>query len=187
MDTESNTVISKEEGRIELKLRDLSQMFNSMDPAPFHEKDLDDDAEQFVVDWAREFPSHVPITLVIHLESFPQNGAPESLMRDSVHRFFEYKAQLTRREMKHLLIQGRTSLLIGLLFLTACLAAGEVVRQYASGPGSFIAREGLTIGGWVAMWRPLQIFLYDWWPIRRRYRLYDRLSQMRVVVQSAKA
>ena len=24
------------------------------------------------------------------------------------------------------------------------------------------------IGGWVALWRPLEIFLYDWWPIRRK-------------------
>ncbi len=36
------------------------------------------------------------------------------------------------------------------------------------------------IGGWVAMWRPLEIFLYDWWPIRAEARLFDRLSAMPV-------
>jgi len=32
----------------------------------------------------------------------------------------------------------------------------------------------------VAMWRPLEIFLYDWWPIRADARLFARLSSMPV-------
>jgi hypothetical protein len=43
-----------------------------------------------------------------------------------------------------------------------------------------LLREGLLIGGWVAMWRPIEIFLYDWWPIRAEARLFDRLSTMPV-------
>jgi hypothetical protein len=39
-----------------------------------------------------------------------------------------------------------------------------------------IVRESLTIGGWVSMWRPLEIFLYDWWRVRREARLSDRLA-----------
>ena len=34
--------------RIELHLRELGQLFNSMDPTPFHHKDLDPDAEEFI-------------------------------------------------------------------------------------------------------------------------------------------
>jgi hypothetical protein len=30
------------------------------------------------------------------------------------------------------------------------------------------------------MWRPLEVFLYDWWPIRADARLFDRLSDMPV-------
>jgi hypothetical protein len=48
-----------------------------------------------------------------------------------------------------------------------------------------IARESLTIVGWVAMWRPLQIFLYDWWPLGRRIRVYKALQQAHVRVQQA--
>ena len=44
-------------------------------------------------------------------------------------------------------------------------------------------REGLVIGGWVAMWRPLEVFLYDWWPIRAEIRLFDRLSEMPVRIE----
>ena len=34
---------------IELELHDMMQLFDSMDPSPFREKDLDPDAEEFIV------------------------------------------------------------------------------------------------------------------------------------------
>src|SRR5439155_10099296 len=48
---------------IELNLRDINQLFNTMDPSPFHEKDLDHDAEEFILSWAQEFHRHEPVDL----------------------------------------------------------------------------------------------------------------------------
>ena len=44
--------------------------------------------------------------------------------------------------------------------------------------------DALVIGAWVALWRPMEIFLYDWWPIRAEARLYDRLGEMDVRLDS---
>jgi hypothetical protein len=44
-------------------------------------------------------------------------------------------------------------------------------------------KEGLTIAGWVAMWRPIEIYLYEWWPLRRRGQILDKLSRMAVEVR----
>ena len=33
------------------------------------------------------------------------------------------------------------------------------------------------------MWRPLEIFLYDWWPIRSEAQLSDRLAAMPVRIR----
>jgi hypothetical protein len=44
--------------------------------------------------------------------------------------------------------------------------------------------EGLIIGGWVAMWRPIEILLYDWWPLRREIGELERLRDLRVEVQA---
>jgi len=51
--------------------------------------------------------------------------------------------------------------------------------------GRFL-HESIVIGAWVALWRPMEIFLYDWWPILGAARLYDRLSAMRVQVVDAR-
>jgi len=32
------------------------------------------------------------------------------------------------------------------------------------------------------MWKPMQTFLYDWWPLRREWRLFERLAAARVEV-----
>ena len=83
--------------------------------------------------------------------------------------------------------RGRISLVIALAFLTVSIAFGDVVAGYLGDgrPGEII-REGLLIVGWVAMWRPLEVFLYDWWPIRARARLLQRLSTTPVRIEYRK-
>jgi hypothetical protein len=171
---------------IRLKLRDISQLFNSMDPSPFIEKDLDDDAEEFIVSWAREFPPDAPIALRIYLDQEPPDDARQ-MIATAVHNHFNHRAKITNLEFKRLLDQGRTSLLIGLVFLSACLVLSNVLLGNRPGTPATITRESLTIAGWVAMWRPMEIYLYDWWPLRRRTLVYRKLSRMPVeVVQRPK-
>ena len=172
---------------ISLKVRDTSQLFNSMDPSPFIEKDLDDDAEEFIVSWAQEFSPDAPLNLRIYLNQWPAED-PKELIRTAVRNHFAHRAEITDLEFKRLLKQGRTSLFIGLLFLAACLLLSKLLLGHEEGTWAAVIRESLTIAGWVAMWRPMQIYLYDWWPLLRRSRIYDKLSQMPVeVIQRGKS
>lgn len=167
---------------IELKITDLHQLFNSMDPSPFHERDLDHDAEEFIVSWARECPKDAPIQLVVHLARPAEIPDPGPLVANSLRHYFEYRAEITLRELKQLLRQGRACLVIGLAFLVACNA---IATLFAPGPGTWhgLAREGLAILGWVAMWHPLDLLLYRWWPVLRLKRLYDRLARAEVSIK----
>ena len=164
---------------IDVRLESVAQLFNSIDPSPFHRKDLDQDAEEFIVSWAREFPRNEPLRLVLHLDALPVPGEDRDVI-DAVHNYFAYRADLTRRDFQFLMRQGQTTLVIGLLFLVACHVVAEFVSTRVDSTFATIVREGLLIGGWVAMWRPLEIFLYDWWPLRRRRRMYENMSQMEV-------
>ena len=68
--------------------------------------------------------------------------------------------------------------------MIGAVAGGEgILWVMGEGPTGTVIRESLIIGGWVAMWRPMEIFLYDWWPIQGRRRLYDRLgvSEVRII------
>jgi hypothetical protein len=83
---------------------------------------------------------------------------------------------LIGRELRQLIQRGRTSLIIGLAFLGACLLTADAIGHKSAFAFASIVKESLTIGGWVAMWRPLEIFLYDWWPLTARRRVLRKLS-----------
>lgn len=172
METPPNTAIM-------LRLRELAQLFNSMDPSPFVDRDLDADAEEYIMSWARELPAGRELELVIQL-STPSPADRVAGVEDSVRRYFTTRAAIKRLEFGQLMRRGRLSLVVGSVFLACCLLLGQLVSRSGAGAVADIIREGLTIAGWVAMWRPLEIYLYDWWPLFEERRRLDVLARIRV-------
>jgi len=170
------------EAKIEISLNRLSQLFNSLDPSPFHERDLDQDAEEYIIGSAEEIARQRAIVLVIHLpaDQVPP-GTPD--LGEAIHHYFAYREAHERRRLRLLFRDGRIALVSGLVFLFCCVLLRELAFSFGSDAASDIFGEGMLIIGWVAMWRPLEIFLYEWVPIRRRCRVLAKLAAMPVVVQ----
>ena len=164
---------------IELRLREIAQLFNSLDPSPFLERDLDAKAEEFIESWAAEIPAHRELALVIHL---PVPPATATDVPAAVRAYFCHRAEHKQREFGQLMRRGRLSFGVGLAFLAACLSGAQWIAGMPHGTGIEILRESLSIVGWVAMWRPLEIYLYDWWPVRAERRNLQRLARMDVKV-----
>ncbi len=171
--------------QIEIRVAKVPQLFNSMDPTPFHHRDLDINAERFLESWALEFPQDSHFRIIVHIEEMAPED-PTELVETAIQNHFEYKTILARRNLRLLLVEGRTSMLIGLCFLGLCLLGADLLSVFANNTFLKILKESLLIGGWVAMWRPMQMVLYDWWPIVRRIRIYQNLSHAIVQVKSAK-
>jgi hypothetical protein len=66
----------------------------------------------------------------------------------------------------------------------SCVLLRELAFSLGNDWASEIFGEGMLIIGWVAMWRPLEIFLYEWVPIRRRCKIFAKLAEMKVIVQT---
>ena len=168
---------------IEVHIAELQQIFNSLDPTPFRERDLDPKAEAFIAGWARETHSDAPLGLLIHVDREVASADHITVVQSAVRDYFKERAAATRRQLRQLFRLGRTSLVIGLVFLAVSILLGNVAEGLLRDTRfAGVARESLLIGGWVAMWRPLEVFLYDWWPIRAEARLFDRLSAMTIRV-----
>ncbi len=172
-------------GLIQVRVGEVRQLLSRIDPSPVRDRDLDPGVEAFIVSWGREVPLNAELRLVVELGQ-PASEDEVAQLREAMHRYFETRAAVTRRSLRDLLRRGRTSLLIGVAVLGLVLTASRVIGRLLP-PESTLAflRESLVIGGWVAMWRPIEIFLYDWWPIRDEARLYDRLAKMPVEVRPA--
>jgi hypothetical protein len=169
---------------IEVHVGELKQLFNSIDPSPFRERDLDPNTEEFIVGWAREAGREARLGLLVHLDRPAGPPNEPNALRDAVHEYFRERARASRQRLRLLLRRGRIALLIGLFALATSLLLGDLIAWGLEGRRiGEILRESLLIGGWVAMWRPLEVFLYDWWPIRDEARLYDRLAAMPVQIE----
>ena len=175
-----------EHGQIEVHVDELKQLFNSMDPTPFRQRDLDPRAEEFIAGWASELHADLPLSLLVHVDREAAAADEVAVLQVAVREFFKQRAAVTRRRLRQLLRVGRTSLLIGVAAVAVSIALGDLIGKLVSDDRlDGVLRESLLIGGWVAMWRPLEVFLYDWWPIRAEARLFDRLSEMQVQVVPA--
>jgi hypothetical protein len=171
-------MISKDaENVIEIRVDAIAQLFHTLDPFPFREKDLDQEAEEYIVGWARELPADRPFRIIVHVPDHEARADSARDVPEALGKYFADRAAVIQGDLNELFRIGRRSLAIGLAILVSCLFAANLASGLlADAPIRRIVQESFLILGWVANWRPLEIFLYDWWPIARRRDLYRRLS-----------
>ena len=172
---------------IEVRLSSIDQLFNTLDPSPFREKDLDKEVEEFIISWARELPTDLPFTIVVHLPEKQLARAEAKEIGPAITGFFGYSAREVGLELKELFRVGRRSLAIGIAVLVVSIVASQMVaHNLEPRPLGKVLEESLIIFAWVANWRPTEIFLYDWWAIARRRRLCQRLAAAKVELKPYK-
>lgn len=171
------------EGPIQIRVREIGQIFHTLDPLPFRERDLDAGVEEYILGWAGEFAEEHEISIIVHLPPAEARRDEAGHIEEAIRNYFAYRSKVLGWDLRDLFRTGRASLSIGLAVLASCIVLGKGASGFLG--AGYVGRffdEGLIILGWVANWRPVEIFLYDWWPIVRRRRLYRRLSVARVKI-----
>ncbi len=171
-------------GPIQLRVERVTSLFDPLDPFPLPSRDLAKSAEEFIISWARELPSADPVRIVMHMPAEELRQANMTEVRTAFANYFNERADRVAGDLHELLRTGRISLAIGLAVLAACVLASQVLTvAFGVGPVQGTIAEGLIILGWVANWRPIEIFLYDWWPMVRRRRLFCRIAAAQIDAQ----
>lgn len=165
---------------IELRVEHIGALFDAFDPFPIPSRDLSPAVEDFVVGWARDLPAEAPLRIIVHAPAAEASGEAAKHAPAAFSRHFLSRARRMSGDIGELMRIGRISLAIGIAVLGACVLLVRVLSQAFPGDVSRFAQESLLILGWVANWRPIEIFLYDWWPLARRRRLLRRLAEATV-------
>ncbi len=168
---------------IEMRLRTVMQIFNSLDPAPFHEKDLDPDAEEYIAGIVQDFPIAKPMKILIHLPCKESECEEAKTLQLAIRHHFGYLEASAARELRLKFRQGRVSLLIGIGFLLAMGVLSVLIAPFTSNGYVAWLAGGLLIVAWVAMWEPINTVLSLWWPIRRKQQIFEKISRMPVEVR----
>jgi len=168
---------------VSIHVRNLAQMFNSLDPSPFWDRDLDGDAAKFIEE---EFSEKLSAG-VWHLHVHAADGASlASDLQAAVEHYYERLANSARLRLRDQMRMARLALLGGFgIFLLSMSARGFLKGTLHEVPQ--MLDEGLIILAWLALWRPAEMLAYEWVPLVRTRRLYQRLAGIRVQVRSAAA
>lgn len=178
----------RRKGQIELRVDDPQQLLDMLDPFPFRERGLDGEVDEYVREHALDVPPGVALAITIHLPPAQADGPLAQSLPAVFRQHFEHQAERRSYELTALFAQGRKALVIGLVVLGLCLLIGQsLVNLFPDSRLAGVVMEGLVILGWVANWRPMEIFLFDWWPLVQERRLSSRLAHAPVTVVAQKA
>ncbi len=166
---------------IEVRIDHLDELVDERDPTPSPGKDLNPYVSEFVLSWARELPSDLEVGIRLHVGESVEDSRAAKAER-AMQAAFRYETGIEERKLHAMFREGRASLAIGLVALAISIFASEAIA--ADEGALLIVKEGLIVAGWVAMWKPIHLYLYDWWPIRREIRMYRRLAEAPVEVLS---
>jgi hypothetical protein len=161
---------------IEIRIRSLAELFEAMDPAPSRERALDRNAASYILGCAGNHRPTDPLRLRVHFpESLRAHAADAT---DAIHEHFRRAHARGERDFRRRLRIGGVTLAVALgvlagSFWLRSLLSGVQARPLAQGLG-----EGLLILGWVAMWRPVEILLFEHWESHLDHAVLERLASI---------
>lgn len=163
---------------IEVAVNEARQLFNDRDPSPFKDHDLDENFVRFLLNSVQGFPFKTRTRLKITITD-KSSGIQGPQINSAIHSFFTYEAGLVNARKRKSVREGRIYLLAGLIAMFSCLSFSQLLEtSFAQSRITLIIQEGLVIIGWVAMWRPLEMFLYDWWPLHEQQLYMKKIAEM---------
>lgn len=144
-----------------------------------------------------EIKTHSPrekfkVTIVL-----PQEKITEALVektREKVKRYCRFKIEENQKELIAQRHERSYALWVGLTVLVVGLVLAGILTLIARSiePSGInlllavllaIAGQGFVVAGWVAMWQPVELILYDWWPFRRDIRIYKQIADADIVIR----
>lgn len=162
---------------IELRLQQLEQLFDTFDPAPFHDKALDRRVEAYLLDSAGEHGQREPLSVLLHGPAALEPHVPD--IAAAIHAHFALAHQQAERRHRRRQRVGRVAMLAGISTLAAVLLLRHWLALVPA-PFGEVFSEGLLILAWVALWRPIETIGFDSWESRQERGILRRLARVPV-------
>jgi hypothetical protein len=166
---------------VSVRLRRLGQLFNSLDPSPFWDRDLDKDAAEFIEAEYRDRPrDHA---WLLNVTTSDLEGYSQHDVQEAVKHYYQRSAESIRRQTRERYRIGRLSIALGVAVFLFCMIGRQLLQGLFPRAVPSVLREGLIVLAWIALWLPIEHFISELAPLVRERRFVDRLAQIRVHVR----
>jgi hypothetical protein len=164
---------------VDVRISSFERLFDNRDPAPFRERDLDPGLAEYLRDASEDLAGQGRFRVVFWLDEPCPQGAIEQALRA---HFEDELERIRRRRRRHRRI-GQVALLLAVILIGVLLSVTKVITALLPGGFGAVLREGLVISSWVVMWRPVEVLIYDWIPVRHERRTLARLLEAPIEVR----
>jgi hypothetical protein len=164
---------------IRLELSDPRELFHAPELDPLAGQPHADPGIERILNRIRPKPDR-PVHTTLRLPAAARAPDLEARVRAGLQQYCDVRTGQIAHDLASLRQEGMATLWRGVLFLALCMFGSRVLGDPKFLP-DIVARfldEGLIIAGWVALWYPLDVLLYQHWPLKRQRRLYEQLRGM---------
>ena len=169
---------------IELRISHPIQFYNLLDPAPNDEKEINKATESYIMDSLENMPNDKSSSakIVLYLEqTLYDNEEIRTDMEQAIHSHFALRLCTTNQKYKLAMSKGRRYLARGMIFLLTCLILSSVVTSiYNQNDIIYAIGQSFVVIGWVALWKPVEFYLYDRHDILDEKKMLRRLEKITV-------
>ena len=142
---------------------------------------LHPDVEEFIIEEAEKLQLHSEIYITIQVPDGQSFLVKE--LTSIIHRHFETRSEKANQQIQIALKLGLRTLLIGFAFLIIMFLLTRIIMNILPESALLITlKELFIILGWVALWRPAELLLYEWRPYKRNAKLCNRIANCKVHV-----
>lgn len=169
---------------ISLRIDTTEQLFNNFDPAPFRERELDPQAERYILSNCEDLPLNQSVWLEIYIPADKLQLVDAQQLEQTIRHHFVTQTEDKAAELKKGLRLGRKGLLIGFLIFLVCTLTGlALMAAFPNSRFILTLEQSLVVFAWVLLWRPVEILTYDRWPLKNEYQQLKRLTQISVKIK----
>jgi hypothetical protein len=166
---------------ISIHLNDFKQLFVQTEFDPFAVHSLfDSSGLDYLVDQMRPRALYQPIHVTLYLPAEKISALSRPVLDSAIRRYCDFKLNEKHNDIQKLRWETLKAFQTGVVFLAACLAL-SLLSEQATFMADFVRKvlsEGFLIAGWVSIWRPTELLLYEWWPYWRDARIYEKIKSI---------
>ncbi|MBB3929677.1 hypothetical protein GGR25_000696 [Kaistia hirudinis] len=173
---------------VSLYLSDIHNFFQTPELDPFLGENLEDSGIEQLMDTLKARPGLAArvTRIVIHLPEAKIEPGLIGKTRAAIIAYCNAQIRVCQQRKRDIHLQARRALPIGFVFWTVCFVLSLFFEQVLGSETALgrVFSEGFIIAGWVGLWHPAELLLYEWRPYARSIRLYEQIRTMDVAIVS---
>jgi hypothetical protein len=179
----SDEIDSPSQREVVLRTPDLSAIFHPFDPAPLESRTVSTVADEYVLNAFKDIGNPPSVTMRIQLPPGDSTCCRE--VQEAFRKHFRESAAECRSELRDHFRDAIRSLGASLIFALIVVFLAQWVADLAESRLLDKVASGLSLAAWVSLWKPTEMLIHDWRPLRRTLRMREQLMAMNVVCEPA--